>query len=389
MRVLVLYQGLYDTVPGQRFRIEQWEPLLRQQGVETTFAPFVCEELHNTLYKPGRTVRKAQLLMGALARRFRLLRNVCTYDAVFIFREAALLGPPVFERMIHRAGVPFVFDFDDAVFRMQEGGSVNPLAKYVKNVGKTATTCRLASHVLAGNDYLADYARQFNSNVTIIPTTIDTEKYTLTPATNEPTREAVNVNSDVPVIGWSGSYSTVQYLGILRSALTKLAKLERFRLRVIGSTDDFPIEGIETETHAWRSQTEVVDLRGMDIGLMPLPDDEWTRGKCGLKALQYMALGIPTICSPVGVNSEIICDGENGFLATTEDEWVVKLRQLLRSAELRERLGRAGRRTVETEYSAAVHAPRVLRILESVVENARVRRSGATVTRTEKGSIAA
>jgi len=173
------------------------------------------------------------------------------------------------------------------------------------------------------------------------------------------------VAGGVPVIGWSGSYSTVQHLDTLRSGLQRLAREVPFRLRVIG-TPKYELDGVDVEALPWRSETEVADLQRMDIGIMPLPDDKWSKGKCGLKALQYMALGIPTICSPVGVNTDIIQDGENGFIAGGEDEWVDKLARLLRSPELRRRLGLAGRSTVEARYSARVQAPRVYRIFESV-----------------------
>ena len=359
MRVLGLVPYLYDTAPSQRFRIEQWEPILRTYGVEITFVPFEDKALHALLHKPGNAGRKARLIARAFARRMAALRSLHKYDAVFISREAAPLGPPIFERWIQRAGVPLIFDFDDAIF-IPTVSAANKYWGWLKSPGKTHTTCRLASHIMAGNPYLADYARQVNQRVTVVPTTIDTEKYTV-----EPTRSL----PDPPVIGWSGSFSTVQCLNDLRAALRRLAEQERFRLRVIG-TPSYQLDGLETEALPWRSQTEVADLRPIDIGVMPLPDDPWSRGKCGLKALQYMALGIPTVCSPVGVNSDIIHDGENGFLAATEDEWVEKLRQLLRSAPLRERLGSAGRATVEARYSAAVVAPMVYRILESVVGKA-------------------
>jgi glycosyltransferase involved in cell wall biosynthesis len=166
-------------------------------------------------------------------------------------------------------------------------------------------------------------------------------------------------------IGWTGSYSTVQHLDTLRGALKKLAETEKFRLRVIG-TPSYELAPIDVEAMQWRAATELDDLCAIDIGVMPLPDDNWSKGKCGLKALQFMALGIPTICSPVGVNTDIIQDNQNGFLAGTEAEWVDKLTHLLRSAELRRRLGDAGRATVEQRYSAAIQAPRVYEIFRSV-----------------------
>jgi glycosyltransferase involved in cell wall biosynthesis len=253
-----------------------------------------------------------------------------------------------------------IFDFDDAVFVSYKSPS-NGYLSYLKFPGKTATICRLSAHIMAGNPYLAEYARQYNpQNVTVIPTTIDTDKYHY--LENKPT-------NDIPVIGWSGSHSTVQHLDTLRETLQDLAKQARFRLRVIG-TPNYKIEGVDVEAMPWRSETETKDLEPIDIGVMPLPDDQWSKGKCGLKALQYMALGVPTMCSPVGVNSDIIQDGANGFLASTKEEWVEKLKRLIDSAELRRALGSAGRRTVEEKYSARVQAPRVFEILTSVV-NAR------------------
>jgi glycosyltransferase involved in cell wall biosynthesis len=350
---------MYDTAPGQRFRIEQWEPLLRRSGVEITYAPFENEDLHGVLYQTGNMGRKLAHVARGFARRLSLINSVRRFDAVYIFREAALLGPAVFERLIKRARVPVVFDFDDAIFVSYRSPS-NGYLSYLKFAGKAKTICRLASHVMVGNPYLADYARQFNPRVTMIPTTIDTEKYSV----------RRDKQSEVPVIGWTGSFSTVQHLDTLRGVFQKLAQREHFRLRVIG-TPEYRLEGVEVEAMPWRSETELEDLRPADIGVMPLPNDGWSKGKCGLKALQFMALGIPTMCSPVGVNTDIIQDGENGFIADTEEEWVDKLGRLLRSAGLREQLGLAGRATVEQKYSAIAQAPRVYEVLKSVACGAR------------------
>ena len=367
MRVLAVVPSIYDRNPSQRYRIEQWEPHLRRAGVEISYRPFEDEELNRVLYQPGRMPRKAALILKALARRAGHVGEARGFDAVYILREAALLGPPVFERMIGLAGVPFVFDFDDAVFERYVSPS-NGYLSYLKFPGKTRTVCRLAAHVMAGNEYLADYARAVNERVTVIPTTVDTEAYTV----------EERAPNEVPVVGWTGSYSTVQHLLTLAGALRRLAERVPFRLRVIGSPNMSldELKGVETEVLPWRSETEVADLRPVDVGVMPLPDDRWSRGKCGMKALQYMGLGIPTVCSPVGVNSAIIRDGVNGLLASNEDEWVEKMASLLRSAALRERLGRAGRATVEATYSAAVQAPRVFRIFESVVTQGRRRARG-------------
>ena len=360
MHVLALMHALYDTSPSQRYRLEQWEPLLRERGVEITYAPFEDEELHSLLYEPGLLPQKLKLVSRGLKRRWSQVRSVKDFDLVYILREAALLGPPVFEKLIHQRRVPIVFDFDDAIFVSYRSPS-NGYLSYLKFASKTKTICRIASHVMVGNPYLAEYARQFNDRVTVIPTTIDTEKYRVPPRTEK---------SGPLVIGWTGSHSTVQHLDTLRGALKKLAERESFRLRVIG-TPTYDCPPVDVEAIRWRSETEVEDVAAIDIGVMPLPEDRWSIGKCGLKALQFMALGIPTICSPVGVNKDIIQDDQNGFLAATEDEWVDKLTRLLRSHELRQRLGQAGRVTVEQKYSALAQTPRIYEIFKSVLRDAK------------------
>lgn len=373
MRLLAIVPSIYDTSPGQRYRIEQWEPLLRKHGVEITYAPFESEELHSLIYKPGNMRRKLSLVAESTSRRYATMKSVKDFDAVYVFREAALLGPPFFERWIYRSGVPMVFDFDDAVF-VSYRSPTNGYLSYLKFASKTKSICRMSAHVMAGNPYLAEYARQVNPNVTIVPTTIDTDKYPVVEKGNE---------TGIPIIGWTGSFSTVQHLDTLRSALQRLAKETKFRLRVIG-TPSYKLDGVDVEAMQWRAATEVEDLEAIDIGIMPLPDDNWSKGKCGLKALQFMALGIPTVCSPVGVNKDIIQDGENGFLAGSEDEWNDKLGRLLHSAELRRQLGHAGRRTVEEKYSANVQAPRVFELLRSVVADAGREREPKLKTQTTR-----
>ncbi|MFN0277446.1 MAG: glycosyltransferase family 4 protein [Pyrinomonadaceae bacterium] len=357
MRVLAVVPSIYDTSPGQRFRIEQWEPILRKGGVEITYAPFETDELRSVLYKRGQILTKIKAVTRNMKRRGEEIESLSEFDLVYLFREAALLGPPWFERKLARSGVPVVFDFDDAIFFSYKSPS-NGYLSYLKFPRKTAESCRLSTHVMAGNEFLANYARQNNENVTIIPTTIDTDKYKFVERTKEP---------DVLIIGWSGSFSTIQHLDTIRDVLHELAKTEKFRLRIIG-TPEYKLPGVDVEAIQWRSETEIDDLRQIDIGLMPLPDDNWSKGKCGLKALQYMALGISTICSPVGVNSTIIRDGENGFLADSKEEWIEKIKILIHSSELRQKFGRAGRETVEREYSAKVVAPKVLEIFRSAAK---------------------
>jgi glycosyltransferase involved in cell wall biosynthesis len=190
--------------------------------------------------------------------------------------------------------------------------------------------------------------------VEIVPTTIDTESYRM--VARAPNRR--------PVIGWTGSTTTVPYLARIAPALQRLRAECDFELLVIGA--DLQIDGIDVRCLPWEAATEPDDIRRMDVGLMPLTDDVWSRGKCALKALQYMALGIPAVVSPVGVNAQVVSHGINGFHARTDEDWVHYAKLLLGSRDLQRRMGEAARATIEQGYSARVHAPRLAALLRQV-----------------------
>jgi glycosyltransferase involved in cell wall biosynthesis len=256
--------------------------------------------------------------------------------------------------------VPIVYDFDDAIFRSNVSDANRQLA-WLKWPQKAGAICGLSTHVIAGNEYLRQYASQFNAGVSIVPTTIDTDAYTL--------RQGTALH-DPPVIGWTGSLTTIKHLETITEVLKELRKSFRFRFKVFGA-DRFTIPGLEIESVPWTAASEIAHLTEFDIGIMPLPDDDWSRGKCGLKALQYMALGIPVVASAVGVNSDIITDGRNGFLASSRAEWVEKLLRLLTDPALRRKFSDQGRMTIESRYSARVQAPRVLEIFEAACRDRR------------------
>ncbi len=354
MKVLAWVPQEFDTSPGQRFRLEQWEPYLRRAGIEITWSPYSDAALSRVMPRPGHLAAKATGVAFALARRLREAWRARAFDLVYIFREGALFGPAVAERVLAWSGVPFVFDFDDAVWvRYVSPG--NSYLSYLRFPGKTRALCRLARHVMAGNAYLQDYALRYNPSVTVVPTTIDTEKYKVVP----------RAGREVPVVGWTGSYSTEQYLALVKPVFERLRRRLPFRVVVVGG-GRFAADGVEVEHRPWRSESETADLADFDIGLMPLPDAEWERGKCGLKALQYMALGVPAVVSPVGVNASIVRHGENGLVAKTEAEWERALELLLTDPGARARLGGAGRLTVEESYSARSQAPRVAELFGRV-----------------------
>lgn len=327
--------------PNQRFRFEQYMGHLEASGYHCELSYLVEASDDSFLYKPGHFLDKLRFVRRSIAKRRRDVARMRDFDIIFICREALMTRSTLFERAFRKGGARIVFDFDDSIW-LSNVSDANRRWSWVKDASKTSKLIALADKVFAGNDYLADYARGFNKSVVVVPTTIDTDEYQ--PRTHRP---------DGPiVIGWSGSITTIQHFQYAIPALRAIRERfgDKVTFRVVGdgsySVPELGIKGLP-----WRKDTELDDLRAMDIGIMPLPDDEWARGKCGLKGLQYMALGIPTLMSPVGVNSAIIHDGVNGFLARDTDEWVAKLCRLIDDADLRRRMGAEARRSVLEHWS--------------------------------------
>jgi glycosyltransferase involved in cell wall biosynthesis len=263
------------------------------------------------------------------------------------------LGPPVFEQFAERR-IPVVFDFDDAIF-LPTTNPHNRLAARFKSPDKVAQIISGAAHTTVGNEYLAQYARRFSNEVSILPTTLDTVIFD---------RPADWRRPPGPIrIGWTGSSTTTSYLHSIDGALRRLLTKHDVELVVIGG-DSYTLPGApNVRTKPWRLDTEISDVLDLDIGIMPLTNDEFALGKCGFKALLYMSLGIPCVVSPVGVNTSIVHDGVNGLLASSEDEWVDVLETLIGDEDLRRRLGVAGRTTVVSHYNGKTVAPEFLNIL--------------------------
>lgn len=340
IRVCALVPYPAGTTPSQRFRIEQWVPLLAQQDISVDLLPFADERLYNLLHRRQQRIRKAFMGAGRFAHRVRDLSRVHDYDAVLVHRAVALAGPAVLERLLAKMGRPVIFDFDDAIFLLHTT-EANRHFGWLKFPGKTATICRLSSHVVVGNEHLAEYARQFNERVTVIPTSVDTERYHM---------EQARATNGKVVVGWTGSSTSQTYLEMFAPVLRDLARNERVELRV--HSDRRPeLPGVRFQWRPWSPETEVEEIREFDIGIMPMPDDEWAKGKCAMKALLYMSLGIPAVCSAVGANREVITHGENGLLASSTSEWIAGINSLVEHPDLRARLGVAGRRRVDEAYS--------------------------------------
>ena len=344
--------------PNQRFRFEQYIGHLERNGWRCEVSPIVSEADDKFLYKPGHLLDKLRFVRRAIAQRRRDVARAKDFDIVFVCREALMTRSTLFERRFAASPATLVYDFDDSIWLLSVSDA-NKRWGWVKDARKTSKIIGLAGHVIAGNRYLADYAGRFNKKTSIIPTTIDTDEY----------RPVQRSGAGPVVIGWSGSITTIQHFQYALPALKVIREKygDRVDLRVIGD-GSFREPSLGIKGLPWRKDTELDDLRAMDIGIMPLPDDEWARGKCGLKGLQYMALGVPPVMSPVGVNSDIVQDGVNGFLADGVDEWVAKLSRLIDDGDLRRRMGEAARRTVEEKYSVNAWRDRYLALFNELVK---------------------
>jgi glycosyltransferase involved in cell wall biosynthesis len=358
-KVLLLAPYPSDSAPSQRFRFEQYIAPLAALGYHIELRPLLRPEEHAFLYWSGATTRKIRAVLHGAARRLADLARARSYDFAIVHREAFPLGPPLIETLLRPLGIPFLYDLDDAVY-LRNVSAANQRLAALKAPGKAACLARRATLVSAGNKHLAEWARQHNEDVVVIPTSIDTAHYV-------PLRRA---SQSGPVcIGWTGSVTTAPYLSQLVGLLAELQREQGVRIRLIGA-GKLDVAGADVDALPWQFQTEIADLRDIDIGVMPLSDDEWSRGKCGLKALQYMALGIPTVMSPVGVNSEI-AKGGAALLADEPRQWRQALERLINDAAERRRLGVAGRRQVVERYSVSAVLPEYVGALERVAAKAR------------------
>ena len=359
MKLLVL-APCPGSAASTRFRLEQFFPALRAAGIEPVLRPFLDERGFATIYRRGDVTSKLVAAIRAIAGRITDLARAVDAAAVLVHREAALVGPPVLEWVLARAlGRPIIFDLDDAVWVPYASPTYGArLSRLLKAPGKTHFTLSAAKRVIAGNPYIAQYARRYNASTEVIPTVVDTEEF----------RPAAGSSRDVPVLGWIGTHSSLQYLRALVPALERLQKRRRFILKVVGAVLEAP--ALIVENVPWSLSREVDDFRALDVGLYPLAEDAWSVGKSGFKAIQYMACGVPVVASPVGVTTDIVRDGETGFWARTDDEWVARIEQLLDSAALRRELGGRGRQEAEARWSLRAHAPRFVDVVRSSLEGA-------------------
>ena len=342
--------------PSSRYRVYQFLPHFYHAGIECRVEPlfdatyFSILQVRSSLLQ---TILKIPYVMARFFKRCGTLLTLGRRDLIVIEGQLFPYAPPLIERLLCWLRYRLVIELDDAIY-LTRG-----------HQQKMPALFRMATGAIVGNDRLAAYAAQFSSHVTVVPTVVDTARFVSQPVQRTVAQDRGNATI---TIVWIGLAYNLKYLDVLAPALHRLQERYRLKLRVVCSQPPV-LPGLDIEFRSWAWEREVEDLQDATIGVMPLADTEWARGKCALKLLQYLAVGLPAVASPVGVNADIIVNGENGLLARTEQEWYECLESLCRDPQLRARLGQAGRRTVETRYSLAVWGPRLVEVYRAFAED--------------------
>jgi glycosyltransferase involved in cell wall biosynthesis len=346
-----------------RYRLAQFVSPLAERGITLEVHPFIDSRMFASLYRREALPLTAINLVGAMGRRFTDVWRARNADVLLVQREAMLFGPPLIEWLAMRLGsCPMVLDLDDATYLPYVSPVYGRLASALKWFSKTDDLIRWAKVVTCGNRTIANYVESKGRRTAVIPTVVDTERFR--PASRQ--RE----HRDAPVLGWIGTHSTYPYLESIFPVLQRLARDHRFRLKVVGSgRDEVNLPGVEVENLKWNLAREIEDFQSFDVGLYPVIESEWAAGKSGFKAIQYMAVGIPYVVTPVGSCAEIGEAGATHLTATTPDEWHAALERLLTDAPLRERMGEAGRRYTLQHYTVPIQSDKLARVLREAVSS--------------------
>lgn len=354
MNVLFFTRYSYEAA-SSRYRFYQYVDFLNKEGINVAIHPLFDDEYVKNLKKRGN--KQYLKIISSYLKRIRDLRKGQKYDLVFIEKELLPWIPYGIESLLIKRDTPYIVDYDDAIFHDYDLRA-NVLIKRLlgQKIDKIMSCSKM---VTVGSPYLAAKAAQVGSKrIEMLPTVIDLDKYKISP-------QSLNQTF---TIGWIGSPSTTRYLQDLVPVFQSVCAYQNARVVAIGAKD-FQIDGVDLQIKQWSEEQEVNELQNVDVGIMPLDDTPWSRGKCGFKLIQYMACSKPVIASPVGVNTEIVEHGVNGFLASTNAEWIKYLQILQKDPELRENMGKQGRIKVEQQYCLQVTAPKLAALFRSVVKD--------------------
>jgi glycosyltransferase involved in cell wall biosynthesis len=342
---------------SSRYRVHQYVPYLEPLGVACDVQPFMDDAMYRLSFSPGHTLRKAWATARACWRRLSKLRHAGAYDIVYLQRELFPFGPPFFERLLKQRGAVLFFDYDDALF-IKKPSRYNPLATVLRSAGKTFTLFGLVDCVVAGNNWLRDRAREHGACAVTLDVAEDTQRIRM---------HAPHTNERPVTIGWLGSKSTVKYLREIEPVLQEVARrYPGVRFEVVGG-GEFSQAGVPWVVTEWSLESELEALARFDIGLMPLPNEDWAKGKSGGKARTYMTAGVVPICAGIGYNLELIRDGETGFLCTTHEQWLDRICSAIEDAALRQRVATNARHDVEQRFSLTGQAQKMRSLFDTVL----------------------
>lgn len=342
-RIRVVALASYPVeAASSRYRIVQFIGPLAERGINVTFSPFLDASLFAALYEPRKLLRRLPQVVFRTLLRFGAPIRAARADLVFVQREAMLFGPPVIEWLVSRLlRRPLILDLDDATWIPYASPVYGRLATFLKWPAKTDRLIRFARIVTCGSPNIAGYVRARGAEAAIVPAVVDTRRF----------RPGHARSPEIPTIGWIGTHSTYPFLERLLPIFERLARERPFRLTIVGSgRAEVRVHGVEVESRPWRMEREVADFQSLDVGVYPIADDEWSAGKAGFKAVQYMATGVPFVMSPVGVCTTMGAPGRTHFAAITDDDWLDALRRLLADRDLRNRMSVAGRAFAEQHY---------------------------------------
>lgn len=341
---------------SSRLRTFQYISYLQKENIDVTVMPLINDKLLSYSYK-NKGHNKLGLLLAYLKRAIFLFFNKKKFDLIWVEKEIYPWAPYIFEKL-SLGDVSYVLDYDDAIFHNYDQ-NVNPLLNLLLSE-KIPNLIKNSNAVFVGNDYLYDKASSYGaSRIIFLPTVIDIDRY------------SEGIKHQVPIIVWIGSPSTVKYLNLLSDIFIKLRKEREFSLRVIGANYISPCDNLNIENLAWEEISEVDYIKECDIGIMPLKNNLWEKGKCGYKLIQYMGCGLPVVASDVGANAKIVSMTEGGFVASNDEEWLYHLRELLDSQELRNRLGNKARQNVHKYFSVQSTSTILIDHLIRIIEEAK------------------
>lgn len=362
-RMLVICPYPLGVAPGQRLKFEQYYDDWRALDWEIAVSSYMDLPTWKVVWREGHLLAKAFGVLKGHLRRLRDLPRVHRYDLVYLHQWVTPFGSTLFERLARARAKALVYDMEDAAFFDSISGAErnpNRILRWLRGPGKVRYLIRTADHVVTTTAYSNTYCLAHNRRraCTVIGSSVDTDRFL--PAT-------LYSNERTPVIGWTGTHSTMIYLDLLRGVFQRLARRHKFRLRVIGNFD-YELPGVDLEVVRWNAEDEVTQLQALDIGVYPLPLDEWAKSKAGLKAIQYMAFALPCVATDAGNTPNIIRHGETGLLVKSEVEWEAALEQLLHDPGLRRRLGTAARADAVARHSLQATAARYRAVIEDAVQ---------------------